>query len=59
MIRGDFPMSESTADNGATEQTEQTTAGSNWWPDETVDAICGLVVISATTLGILWFVVNG
>ncbi|MDZ7825734.1 MAG: hypothetical protein U5R48_06750 [Gammaproteobacteria bacterium] len=52
-------MSESTADNGATDQTEQATGGSKWWPDETVDAICGLVVISAATLGVLWYVVNG
>jgi hypothetical protein len=59
MISGDFPMSESTADNGATEQTEQTTDAGKWWPDEMVDAICGLVVISAATLGVLWYVVNG
>ena len=52
-------MSESTADNGATEQTEQTTDAGKWWPDEMVDAICGLVVISAATLGVLWYVVNG
>lgn len=52
-------MSESTADTGATEQDGATTEGGKWWPDETVDAICGLVVISALTLGLLWYIVNG
>ncbi|HSG89145.1 MAG TPA: hypothetical protein VLA56_08030 [Pseudomonadales bacterium] len=51
-------MSDSTADQAATENVEAA-ASSNWWPDETVDAISALVVITALTLGVLWYVVNG
>lgn len=53
---------ESTTSDATPEQSEGTGADvghSNFWPDETVDAICALIVISTLTLGVLFFVMNG
>ena len=32
---------------------------SSYWPDDTVDMISALVVITVLVAGVLWFVVNG
>lgn len=62
-------MSTKTADSAATdavdehaehsERAETEASHSNFWPDETVDAICALVVITTLTLGVLFYVMNG
>lgn len=40
------------------EQQEESKAKSAFWPDETVDAIAGFVIISALTLMALWYVIS-
>jgi hypothetical protein len=55
-------MSETTADPAPQESPAPEASsggGSHFWPDETVDVICGLVVFTCLTLGVLWYVVNG
>lgn len=56
MIRRPTAMSDTTADQ-APEETQDAKGG--FWPDESVDVICGLVVFTCLTLGVLWYVVNG
>jgi hypothetical protein len=34
-------------------------AGSSYWPDERVDAVCAAVVFTCLTLGAMWWIVNG
>lgn len=55
-------MSEAAAET-ANEAAEQASTAeqesSSYWPDETVDMLAALTVVTCLVAGFLWFVVNG
>ena len=46
------------AENSRASQEEAETH-SSWWPDETVDMVSALVVVSCVVLALLWYVAGG
>jgi hypothetical protein len=53
-------MSEAAAETAtadAAAPSEQET--SSYWPDETVDMLAALAVVTCLVAGLLWFVLNG
>lgn len=51
-------MSDAPAENDV-HAAEAAETHSSYWPDDTVDMISALVVITVLVAGVLWFVVNG
>ena len=51
-------MSDAPAENDI-QAAEAAEAHSSYWPDDTVDMISALVVVTVLVAGVLWFVVNG
>ena len=51
-------MSDAPAENDV-QAADAAETHSSYWPDDTVDMISALVVITVLVAGVLWFVING
>lgn len=48
----------SDADNQEEQQVEKTEANPYFWPDETVDALAGLAIVTLLVVMALWYVIS-